>query len=80
MTALLTDEERALIYDLGQIWNRLCAVVGFDVTREGDMAEIIIHVHALQQVLMAQAAARAYPHEYRLAGERVIDASGETPA
>lgn len=70
-TRLLTVEERALTFDLGQIWNRLCKVVAVGPSRQGDLAEAVHHIHALQNVVMAQAAARAYPDEFRLLGSTV---------
>ena len=74
MSELLTADERAVIADLGQIWNRLCGIVGPSVTREADLAEMVVHVHALQQAVMSQAAARAYPKELRMLGRTI----GET--
>lgn len=65
----MTDEERALVYDLGQIWNRICNVVGDGPTRDADLAEMIPHIHALQRNIMAQAASRMYPGEFRTLGE-----------
>jgi hypothetical protein len=65
----LTALERKVIRDLGQIWNDLCKVVGVDVTREPDLAELVVHIHALQHAVMANAAARRYPDEFRQLGE-----------
>jgi hypothetical protein len=67
---LLTVEERALVRDLGRWYTRLAAVTGDSPrTREDDLREAEFHVHALQRAVMAQAAARAYPAEFRLLGE-----------
>lgn len=38
-------------------------------SRDGDLMELAAMVHALQNWVMAQAAARAYPTVFRLAGE-----------
>lgn len=69
MNGLLTEEEQAVVRELGQCWNRLCRIVGNGPTRSADLNEVVFHVHALQNFVMAQAAARAYPDTYRLAGE-----------
>ena len=68
-TDLLTVEERQLIDDLGQVWNKMCDVVGRGPSRDGDLQEAVLHLHALQHTVMSNAAARAYPREFRLLGE-----------
>ena len=68
MTDLLTEEERAVINDAGQLWNALCRVVGDGATRAADLGELVVHIHAIQQAVMSQAAARAYPALFRSLG------------
>lgn len=68
---LLTEAERLLVHELGAWWGSFIAVVGADVSRDGDLDEAIAHVHALQRMVLKQAAARAYPMEFRLLGGRV---------
>lgn len=68
MPELMTAEEHAIVEHLGDLWNRLCKVVGDGPSRAGDLDEAVIHIHALQQFVMAQAAGRAYPDRYRLLG------------
>jgi hypothetical protein len=53
-------------------------VVGNARSRAGDMAELIPHIHAIQQAILSQAAARVYPGEYRLLGE-VLDSTEPPP-
>jgi hypothetical protein len=65
---LLTAEERELVQDLGRIYTRMMDVVRDERTRDDDLREIRFHIHGLQRMLMAQAAARAYPSEFRLLG------------
>lgn len=65
----LTDEEREVLDDIGRLWNRLLSVVANGRTREWDLGELVVHVHAIQQAVMSNAAGRAYPGEYRLLGE-----------
>lgn len=71
MDELLTDAEHLLIKQLGE-----CATVYFDVVGTGrtataDINEFVHKIHDLQHAVMAQAAARAYPDLYRLAGGTV---------
>lgn len=55
------------IADLAQDFIHLTGDEG-EVARE-DFAQIIPHLHALQQAVMAQAAARAHPGRYRALGD-----------
>lgn len=68
---LLTEDERLCVKKLGEAWNLLCRVVGNEATRDPDLSELVVHVHALQNAVLAQAAGRAYPGEFRLLGERL---------
>lgn len=65
----LTAEEQGIVDDLGSIFNRLGRIIGHGGTREADLLEMSMHVHALQNAVLAQAAARLYPGQYRLMGE-----------
>ena len=65
---LLTTDERAVVDMLGGVWNQLCSIVGDGPARDADLHEASIHVHALQNMVLAQAAARAFPDEFRLLG------------
>lgn len=65
---MLTVLEQQVVNDAGELWNKLCRVVGYGPAREGDLAELIVHVHAIQHAVMANAAARAHPEQYRLLG------------
>ena len=70
---LLTIDEHELVRDLGRCWNRLCRIIGAEGTRAADLAEMCSHFHALQNAVLAQAAARAYPTVYRLLGETFVE-------
>lgn len=65
---LLAPLEFKVIADLGQVWNDLCQIVDSGPTRDADLAEAVHHIHALQKMIMGQAAARAYPSTFRLLG------------
>lgn len=66
---MLTELERDVIRRLGECWNDICQIVGPGASREGDLAEAIFHVHALQRFIGSQAAGRAHPGEFRLLGQ-----------
>lgn len=65
---LLTAAEHAVVEKLGELWGELCAIVDDGRTRDHDCFELVVHVHALQNAVLAQAAARAYPDTYRRLG------------
>jgi hypothetical protein len=44
-------------------------IVANGPTRTEDLAELTAAIHVIQRTVMAQAAARAYPGEFRLLGE-----------
>lgn len=68
----LTDAEHEAMDLTASLYNLMAdKVVGRDHTRQGDMTELAAHVHAIQNMLMAQAAARAHPSTYRLLGGTV---------
>lgn len=43
------------------------------MTRETDINEAMHYIHALQNMVLSQAAARAYPSKYRLMGRTFAD-------
>lgn len=72
---LLTEREKNLVRLLAEVAHEFAQVV-----RKGDSHyliacddtnEAILHIHALQNMVLSQAAARAYPKEYRLMGRKV---------
>ncbi len=73
---LLTEEERDLISLLGNCFNAFTRIAGDGPTREADIGEFCSLIHHLQQYVMSQAAARAYPDLYRLIGETLSSAHG----
>lgn len=75
MSELLTDDEHRLLDLTGELWRVLCAVVGNEPSRAVDLAEAAAHVHAIQNMVLAQAAARAYPDRYRLLGGQLTSDS-----
>jgi hypothetical protein len=65
---VLTPAERALVQELGGCYTRLELLVPQGPNREGDLAEARAAIHVVQRMILAQAAARAYPAEFRLLG------------
>lgn len=68
---LLTVAERALVQDLGRCYTRLTALVPEGLTQGADLAEARAAIHVVQRMILAQAAARAYPAEFRLLGTTI---------
>lgn len=68
-TGFLTPAEHEAVEKLGAAWDAVVAVI-----RDGgnadtfDAHELVPHLHALQNAVLANAAARAYPGTYRLLG------------
>ena len=70
MNELLTEQEQELVKLLGDCYNLFTKVCGNDSkVRVFDLQEFALHIHNCQNTVLAQAAARAYPDLYRLAGE-----------
>lgn len=70
---LLTAEEHEAIGLLGQVAGVISRIIRSgqpEISGTGtyDQAEMVAHIHDLQHMVMAQAAARAYPNRYRLLG------------
>lgn len=65
----LTDDEHRALDLTAELWKAICLVAGNGSTRAADLGEAVAHIHALQHMVMAQAAGRSYPERYRLLGE-----------
>lgn len=63
------DEAMILLCDFVNLMSK--EIVGSGPTRNGDLVEIVFHVHALQQKLMSNAFARANPDRFRVLGGTV---------
>jgi len=69
MATLAEQEVKAL--DLtGQLADVVSEIVHHGPTRHMDLTEILGHIHAIQNAILAQLAARQYPDNYRLLGEK----------
>ncbi len=72
---LLTEDEQLAINQAGALWKILRKITANRSTRTNDLNELAFHIHAIQRAVMAQAAARAYPNEYRLLGDVLPEVS-----
>lgn len=75
MADALTAAERQAVRDAGLLYTAIAEkIVANGPTREDDLAELRFHVHGIQRMIMAQAAARAFPGEFRQLGG-ILDAT-----
>jgi len=81
--ATLTPAEHRVMDLTAELVNLICGeVIGNGPSRGGDVREFVGHIHGIQRMVLAQAAARAYPGRYRLLGGTVAaqdTAGGEAP-
>lgn len=70
MTAseFLTEDEHQAVTLAAELWNHLCKTIPKGPTRSADLGELVLHIHAIQQAVMSNAASRAYPKRYRPLG------------
>jgi DNA-binding transcriptional regulator YhcF (GntR family) len=67
--ASLTADEREAVQLAGHLYALIAErVIADGPTRDDDLAELRAAVHVIQRMVLAQAAARAYPREFRLLG------------
>jgi len=76
-TPSLTQDELVAMHFTAELANAFGRIVGDGQTRMDDLSEAVHHIHALQHMIMSQAAARAYPSRFRLLGESLAT---QTPA
>ena len=67
-TELMTEYEHHAMKLLAEVANAMGRIVGGGTSRVGDLREAVGLIHGLQQMVLSQAAARAYPDRYRLLG------------
>lgn len=65
---LLTENEHEALSHLGRAANSIRLMLGDGPLADNDWSEAAADIHRLQHMVMAQAAARAYPDRYRLGG------------
>lgn len=76
MNGYLTEHERIAVRLAGQLSTYIAEkVCGHGPARDQDIAELEAAVHVIQRMVLAQAAARAYPDQLRLLGETIESGS-----
>lgn len=77
---LLTADEREAVRQAGLLYTFIAEhVVADGPTRDDDLAELCAVIHVIQRTVLAQAAARVYPKEFRLLGGVVVAGSPQGP-
>jgi hypothetical protein len=70
--ASLSDLELEAMKKSGELANLLRQIIGDEAPNAyHDWVEATIHVHALQNMILSQVAARAYPERFRLLGKQL---------
>lgn len=64
----LTPAELRFLELTAELADLTSEIVGHGRTRQQDMNELGVQIHALQHTVMAQSAARAHPELFRLLG------------
>jgi hypothetical protein len=74
-TTGLTDAEQRAMRMTAELFDLFAQeIVGYGPSRDADLGELAGHIHNIQHTVMAQAAARAHPSEYRLLGRSLAPA------
>jgi hypothetical protein len=68
---LLTQAEHNAVITAALLAEQVAEIAADGPSRDADIAEAAHHIHAVQRMILAQAAARAYPERYRLLGGTV---------
>jgi len=69
---LLSEAEHLAMNMIADLVNLVVReVIGTGASRDCDINEFCAAVHVVQNFILSQAAARAYPTRYRLSGRRV---------
>ena len=71
MAELLNDTEKRMIAIAGELANLFHQIIPGTAYGGRDVDEFVFHVHAIQRMIGAQAAARAYPDLYRRLGREI---------
>ena len=69
MSDLLTETEHEAMDLTAELMRAMRQIMG-DANIAGDLNEAAAHIHGIQNMILANAAARAYPDRYRLLGQQ----------
>ncbi|RTL42718.1 MAG: hypothetical protein EKK48_12090 [Candidatus Melainabacteria bacterium] len=67
---MLTDDEHALVKRIGGLASLFEKIFGKE--HPADLVEACNHIHALQNMVLSNCAARCYPYQYRLLGHTAV--------
>ena len=65
---LLTENEHEAVELSAQLYNLIKKIIGDGSDSKDDIQEMELYIHLIQNMILSQAAARAYPKMYRLLG------------
>jgi hypothetical protein len=66
----LTELELKALKQSGELAQLIRQIIGDGPNSSHDWAEAAAHIHAIQNMVMSQAAARSYPDKFRLLGNK----------
>lgn len=69
--AALSELEHEAIEKSGELAQLMRKIIGDGPNAYHDWVEATVHIHAIQNMVLSQAAARAYPDTFRLLGEKL---------
>ncbi len=69
--AALTELEFNAIQKSGELAQAMRQIIGEGPNAYNDWLEATMHLHAIQNMILSQAAARAYPDTLRLLGQKL---------
>jgi hypothetical protein len=67
----LSDTEHDAIKKSAELATLIRNIIGDGLNSYHDWVEATVHIHAIQNMILSQAASRAYPDLYRLLGEKL---------
>lgn len=68
---LLTPDEHKAIDQAAELNTLIQKIIGSGPNSKSDKQEMELYIHLIQNMIMSQAAARAYPKMYRLLGKSI---------
>lgn len=77
---MLTDTEIKLVKDIGNLLGGFNKIIHNGPCYNEDLGEVVSHIHALQNMVMSQSAARAHPGDFRLMGGQWVCNCNPNPA
>ena len=69
---MLTENEHYAIELTSKLGEVMREIIGDGPAASGDWGEFVAHIHPIQNMILAQCAARDYPERYRLMGGKSL--------